>query len=319
MFSGRFTQIAVITAIFGALILLFLPLFLIHGYETEEVAREIGHLGEVTVGLAVILRATARRVLTTAASSILRTSFATFSRAAARTVMRRVIRFSLRTLFAVIARGSVSAPPPSDGSRAEEEGREHRSPLMPLTLGVLGLSLSFAGILMVVTPDQMQEITSGSMMNFILVSLLAGLPLLVFAFIAWWAARMQGVSIRFNTGFDGLLLQGYFTGAGSFLPMTTDIEYGGDGRARMWVAVMALLGMYGVHLVLHLLAAWSGSPLLGFTAGMFVIYCFVYSFPIHPLEGYDIWKQNKWIWLVVWLPILISFVYNVPPSLLHVL
>ncbi|MCP4040437.1 MAG: hypothetical protein GY731_00580 [Gammaproteobacteria bacterium] len=319
MHSQRLEQIAAAIAVFSVLALLFLPLFLIHGYETEEVVRGVGHLGEVTVGLAVILRATARRVLTTAASSILRTSFATFSRAAARTVMRRFIRFFLRTLFGVIARDIAAAPAQLSKTGDEQANREQRSPFIPLALGAVSLCLSFAGILLVVTPAQRYDITHGSLTTLVLVSLLAGLPLLVYSLLTWWAARLHGVSIRFNTAFDGLLLQGYFTGAGSFLPMTTDIEYEGSGPARMRVAAMALLGMYAIHLLLYLLAAWSGFYLLDFAAGMFVIYCFVYSFPIHPLEGYDIWTENKWLWLAVWLPILLSFIYNVSPALLHVL
>jgi hypothetical protein len=108
------------------------------------------------------------------------------------------------------------------------------------------------------------------------------------------------------------LLQAYFTGAGSFLPMTTDLEYKGEGRDRMRLALLALATLYGCHLGLAALHAWSGVAVFGFASSMFLLYCFVYSFPIKPLEGHDIWEHSRVLWICAFVPILASFFFGVP-------
>ena len=54
------TQVLAWTALVG---ILFAPLFLVHGYHTEVLGDRLETSGEVTVGIAVILRATARRLM----------------------------------------------------------------------------------------------------------------------------------------------------------------------------------------------------------------------------------------------------------------
>ena len=81
----------------------------------------------------------------------------------------------------------------------------------------------------------------------------------------------------------------------------------------------SLLLMYGLHLLLWVLAWATGHPVLSFASGAFLIFCFVYVFPIKPLEGYDVWAEDKRLWLAIWLPILVSFFFSLPDSLAAIL
>ena len=92
------------------------------------------------------------------------------------------------------------------------------------------------------------------------------------------------------------------------------MEYSGDKRAAARVAVISLGGMFLAHLALLLLAHATGSYPLLFASTMFLLYCFVYSFPIRPLDGQYLWSVSRWLWLVLWLPILASFILNIPES-----
>ena len=71
--------------------------------------------------------------------------------------------------------------------------------------------------------------------------------------------------------------------------------------------------------LLATLAWMTHNPMIAFTAGAYLVFCFVYVFPIKPLEGYDIWVSNKWLWLAVWLPVLLSFFVSLPDSLAVIL
>jgi hypothetical protein len=47
---------------------------------------------------------------------------------------------------------------------------------------------------------------------------------------------------------------------------------------------------------------------------MFLVYAFVYCFPIKPLEGYFVWSSSKLQWILVTLPILVAFLTWLPPE-----
>ena len=311
-----FDKLGLLVGVLIAATLLFAPLIIVWFYEVTQSPDDVPGAAEVTVGVAVIVRAAARRVLTTAVSSILRTAFATFSRTVARTVLRRLMRFWVRALFGVLAREAARS---LSGNRPVQvsPGADRRRPYVPLTIGTVALALSFYGVVLVT--DAEQAVTQDGHITLLTASVLAGLPLLVYGAIHLWAARRVGVLLRFNTAFDGLLLQAYFTGAGSFLPMTTDVEYRGSRRGKMWLATICLASMYVIHLVLWVLASISHDPILSFASGTFLIFCFVYIFPIQPLEGNDIWAGNKWLWVGVWIPILLSFFASLPESLASIL
>ncbi|MGE0384119.1 MAG: hypothetical protein AB7Q97_05265 [Gammaproteobacteria bacterium] len=295
-------------------VFLFGPLFLIAFYSNGVTAGEVAGVGGASVGMAVILRATARRILGTAAGGILRASFAAFSRASSRTVMRRAVRFALRMLFAAIARDR-----PIGDQTADPQAANRRSAWLPVLTGAIGLSLSFAGVLALL-PDPARIAIAGETTGTALAAVAcAGLSLVVYALIVAAAARRFGVSLRFNTAFDGLLLQAYFTGGASFLPLTTDVEYEGPARQRMFVAAATLAGLLAVHFVLWALAGATGWKTAQVAAGMVMVFCFVYSFPISPLDGYQIWSASKRAWCAAWVPILLVFITHFPDVLSSVL
>jgi|GEM_PF-1626144 len=308
----RFDRLWLALAALITVFFLFVPLLLVFRYDTQTVSLAPGAASTATVGLIVIVRATARRMLTSVASNVLRTTFATVTRASARTFMRRLVRITVRTLFAAIARRQSEAP-----TREASEGRDRRSAFRPLAIGFIGLAASFRGLLWVVGDDIADQAVGGLDPNWM--SLLAALPLLVYGTYTHFAARHHGVGVRFNSAADGLLLQAYFTGAGSFLPMTTDIEYEGSIPAKMRVAIWALGGMLLTHLALLAASYLTGAYPLSFLAGMFIIYAFVYAFPISPLEGYDIWVHSRLFWVLVFLPILAAFLIDLPDALVNLL
>lgn len=317
--NDPYEQVALALALVAASVFLFAPLVLIYFSGAGAVELAPQRASEVTVGIAVIVRATARRLLTTAASNILRTTFATFSRAAARTFLRRFIRFFVRTVFGVLVRDIATTAAGERDKDTSVEPQTLRTQVLALTIGFFGLAASFAGVVWVLGPAAYDGVTANGQVSMVAASMLAAFPLLVYGAVTIIASRPCGVAIRINTAIDGLLLQGYFTGAGSFLPMTTDVEYDGKPRARMWLAIWVLVGLYVLHVVLGALAAAVDSYALGFASGVALIYCFVYSFPISPLEGYDIWRGSRWIWLLVWIPILLSFLVAVPEAVITIL
>ena len=144
-------------------------------------------------------------------------------------------------------------------------------------------------------------------------------PLLVHALVTTLAARATGVGVTFRTQLDGLLLQGYFTGAGSFLPLATDVEYRGDEAAKARTATIALLSLLAVHLVLAAVGRGLGLYPFTFAGAAVLMYCFVFSFPLAPLEGHHLWQRSKLLWLAVWLPTLVAFLANMPDVFAEVL
>jgi hypothetical protein len=216
--------------------------------------------------------------------------------------MRRLIRFTVRTLFGVLAIDVLLY-----GVVGTSVLKKPRHPVVAVGLGTVALSLSFLGILHIIEPRLANAVTTGAPLSYLTCSLLAGLPLTVYGLIHAIVAPRLDVKLQFNTAIDGLILQAYFTGAGSFLPMTTDIEYIGNSRSNMRMAAISLAAMFTIYLALAWIGHWADMTTLRFAADMFLLYCFVYVFPIRPLEGYNIWCESKLLWLAIFLPILIAF------------
>ena len=141
------------------------------------------------------------------------------------------------------------------------------------------------------------------------------MPILVYAGLLLTAARYCAVEVRFRTGLEALLLQAYFTGSGSFLPLSTDSVVQGSPAACARLALVSLGGLLAMHLGCSGAAYYFNSYPLQYLAGMFLLYCFVFSFPIAPLDGYSVWAYSRWLWLAVSIPILAAFIFTMPASL----
>lgn len=325
-------RIGIWLALVSVVLLMFVPLVAIYEYGARQNAAT-QHATESTVGIAVLLRATARRLIRTGASNILRTTFGAFSRATARAFTRRLVRIVAHSMVGVMTKRAVHDTFDDEATDVEASPKatsSSQSMTVALVLGFVGLAASFAGVLEIARgrgPTGVSEVNAilcNGEMSLLVASSLAAIPVVVFGLLAFVGGRIFKVTIYYSTALDGLLLQAYFTGAGSFLPMTTDMEYVGEPKRKMRAAAFALLGTYAVHLLLALAATSDGAAFLQltefqvqavqFASVMFLIYCFIYSFPIKPLEGHDVWTQSKVFWLAIWVPILISFLKSMPET-----
>lgn len=315
-----FEQAILALSVIMVIVCLFLPLVLVSAYYTEQPPSSLANTPEVTVGIAVILRATARRLLRSGAKGVLRTTIATFSRTVARTVTRRLVRFFVHSMVSVFSKQSLETRPelPDDAGPAIETESRYAT-LTALLIGFAALCLSFWGVLYVVADDVRFEILHDGQLETSTACFLAGFPLLVYGLVTFVLARWMHVPFQCITEIDGLFIQGYFTGAGSFLPVTTDFECEGTKAQNATVAACALAFLYASHLVLLALSQAFDSEWLSFAAGMFLVYSFVYSFPIKPLQGHDVWAQSKLYWLLIFIPILMSFLFSFPQELAQII
>jgi len=309
MNHAKFEKLSLWLGAASLILFLFLPLLLIDLYKIPITNLGSNRSEESTVGIAVVARATTRRVFSITMSNVLRTTFASFFRAAGRTFIRRFIRFTVYTSLGALA---VAATSRSRLIATSDDQGTH--PLFVIALGVLGLALSLYGVLRVAGSEVATAVTYGGALSYLMAAMIAGLPLAIYGLIHLLMARFFGLKWRINTAVDGLLLQAYFTGSGVFVPMTTDIEYFGNSKENMRAAAISLTSMFAIHLALVGLGSWIGSPVVNFAASMFLLYCLVYAFPIRPLEGHDVWRQNKLLWLCIFLPILVAFFVSLPES-----
>ncbi|MCA8977186.1 MAG: hypothetical protein KDC98_20865 [Planctomycetes bacterium] len=289
-------------------VLLCAPLFVVHLYRSSIGGAEGPTSEEVTVGIAVILRATARRFLRTASNSLMRTAFSVVGRASARAATRRVVKAATKVTIGMALQRN------EDDDDAPEPERRPQSALIALASGALALGLSFWGILEISSAEVADKLLYEGRLGVTYACIYVAVPLLAYAACHRIFGQLFGVRISYRTDVEGLLLQGYFTGSGSFLPMTTDVEYDGSQRASCLVATSSLLAMLLLHLGCMWAAHGSGSEHLEFLGAAFLVYAFIYVFPITPLEGTFIWRSSKLLWLLVAAPILAAFLYLLPAS-----
>jgi len=306
--------------------IMFLPLLLIAAFYADP-SRASAATGEVeaTVGIAVIVRATARRLFRSGAQNVLRVGLGAFTRTTARTMTRRLMRIGVRQLAMLTIASLVRDIGSSDDDREAAEAAAEtdaqtplaQSNLVAVLLGFAGLFCSFWVILILIGEELATTVLQG--LPAWQGAALVALPLLLHAVITAVASRFCGVQAHFRTKLDGLLLQGYFTGAASFLPLTTDVEYHGETRQKARTATIVLLTLLGFHFAIAAVGHSLGSAPLQFFAAAILMYAFVFSFPLEPLEGHHLWKQNKLLWLAVWLPTLIVFANDIPNGFSDVL
>jgi hypothetical protein len=295
------------------MLLLFAPLALIGlALTAPESALPAGQNAELGVGLAVIVRATARRLLRAGVQNLLRTSLGTFTRTAARTVTRRMTRLAIRQMTGLLFASLVR-----DAAGKEFEPATPRATTIALVTGFAALWASFRGILLLIGAERAGPLLGG--LSPAAASAIIAAPMLIHALFTWLAARVSGVEIAFQTQLDGLLLQGYFTGAGAFLPLTTDVEYRGTSAGQARTAALALAGLLGLHIALNLAGRMLSIYPLTFASAAVLMYAFVFAFPLPPLEGHRLWRRSKLLWLAIWAPTLAAFLVNIPEAFSEIL
>ncbi|MDH3725877.1 MAG: hypothetical protein OER93_09070, partial [Thermoleophilia bacterium] len=203
--------------------LLFAPLLAVGLIGSSSPAPAKDANVEAAVGVAVILRAAAHRTVTAALGGVVHATFATAIRAGSRAVLQRLVRTTVLTIVGVLA----VATPASLRPRLRDSRRRLEVNAFALGAGALVMGVSCAGVLLGLGPGLDGVAGESDVPHLALAGMLAALPLLVYAGAHVISCHYWSVEVDYTTSIDGLLLQAYFTGAGSFLPMATDIECAG--------------------------------------------------------------------------------------------
>ena len=273
MISHVYERATFSLAVLIAAVCLIGPLLIVAALEQAPDSSAVQHAGEVTVGIGVILRATFRRIFRAAARNFFRTTFSTVTRASARTFTRRLVRFSMRILFGVIAK-QVADREREAPAASEDAARTLKNPLRSLAnLGIsfVALALSFWGVLWIASANDVAAATTSRGLSILIACALAATPILLYGVVTYLLASWLKMGIRFACELDALLLQAYFTGAGSFLPMTTDIEYYGSKRQKATLAASTIAVIYVFHLTILGVAHVTNWYPAEFVSSMFLV------------------------------------------------
>lgn len=278
-------------SIFG--ICMLVPLWLVRSY-TNGLAADVGLVasaGGITIGIAAIFRSISR--------NLLRTSVGVVARTAARAISRHWTDHVVHWLEKTFKRSTTGRAPSVE---------PHNT--VSIVVGVVGMAVSYCGVLLVVPASVRSSVLGGT--SLWLAGVLATMPLICYFGLAFLSGRLFAVQVVARTELDGLVLQLYFTLAGSFLPLLSDGEYHGTRKRKAAAALFTLSGLLGIHIVLHLLGGATGSALLTQLAAMFLLYAFVLALPLHPLDGGEIWAGHKGIWALFFAAVLAAFNINLP-------
>lgn len=249
-----------------------------------------GEVMTATVALGAIFRSNGRNILRSSMMSAVRTVMRTFLRR----LIRMVLPILLRLFLPLFRTG-------------KNKGEKTQSLAQAMILGFVALSCSFFGVLML--SSNSPEIYNISP---VISSILAGSAVLFHFGYLFAIAQYLNVNVTMQTPGDGIFLQAYFTGAGSYLPLTSDMKLDGDpsdcGNCSSWT----LSALLGTALFFDLIGILLSSPLLILWGAQLLLYTFVISFPLPPLEGYAVWKYHKFTWLVLFSIIFLAFALNLP-------
>lgn len=152
--------------------------------------------------------------------------------------------------------------------------------------------------------------TSWSSMVIWLGGIVMFLPLWVIFFVQSFWARREGKQLILETGPIGGVIQLYFAGAFSFMPLTSDVIVPNASTAsRGRIAAVGLIVPTILAGALWYLWKTTNSihPQLLFLADAFLIYPMVQCFPLAPLEGIYIWRWDKSLWLFFFIVIMSMF------------
>jgi hypothetical protein len=124
-------------------------------------------------------------------------------------------------------------------------------------------------------------------------------------------ARRLGVSLSHETGLPGGLIQLYFAGAFSFMPLASDVIIKGTTAERGRVSLAGILVPTAVSIALWLAWKLTGGtmqPVL-LASDAFLLYPMVQCFPLDPLDGSRLFRWHRGLWLVVFVFVMGTFVF----------
>jgi hypothetical protein len=220
---------------------------------------------------------------------------------------RRFVRLAVRMFGRIVPFSEQLRKSVEEVNQKGVEGSDQKMGLhiVNTIVGCLALVASLFGVLyMMADGDQRSVLGSLDIVTF---SALGAIPMLVYLLVTPYFARMFNVRVHSELSLSALLLQGYFTGAGSFLPLTNDLSYGGEERQIAKLSFYNLCLLLILHLVFFTIDSFFSLYWCSVLSGMFLIYAFVFSFPMFPLEGHHVWKFSKWKWLTLFLVVIVLF------------
>jgi len=270
-----------------------------HPITSADASTAIG----ATVALGALFRAGGRTMLRSTVMSAART----MARALTRRIVRSFLPMALR-LFLPSFRSS---------TLDSLQGKGSQSFWVALVLGIATLGLSFYGVVHFAEERHAVEMLGG--LSLLSMSALACLPLLIHYAMFFLIGRLVGVTVALRTDIDGILLQAYFTGAMSYLPLASDVELEGSTREKAICASGVLFGFVVLYAIFSLAGAWLDNPWMIGLSAQILLYAFVLSFPLPPLDGSDVWAHSRWGWLALFLAILMTFLGRMPESFYAIL
>ena len=290
----------------GVLVLgcLIAPMFIIQ--EMTQDTEEVASAATATVALGTIIRSNGRNILKSTFMSAVRTG------------LRAVTRRLIRTMLPMLLRLFLPSMRTSTIQNMDALEKDFPQPLfIGLGLGVLSLTLSFYGVVLWHPFLEVGNFATG--LTLFTLSILAGLNLVIHYGVMAWAGLKYDVKTSLRTSLDGMILQAYFTGALSYLPLSSDVELKGETLNKAKCSAMALLSLLGISLFMDTVGVLLGWVILELWAAQLLLYTFVISFPLKPLEGSDIFAGSRLQWVGVFTLVLLTFLLNMPETFYAIL
>jgi hypothetical protein len=247
-----------------------------------------------TVAVGTIFRSNSR--------NFLKSTFMSAVRTALRTWIRRLVRLAIPILLRVFL--------PLLKTKKKKSEEQIRQPVwLSLSLGFVALWVSFYGVISL-HPHIEEKVLFGFSLG--VSATLAASTYLLHALLLWFFAQRNGTVMSVNTSLEGILLQGYFTGALSYLPLASDLSIEGTAEGRAKTHLSTLLSLLVGSVILHVCGGFFAIPLLSCLSTHMLLYCFVISFPLKPLDGNGLFEYRKRLWLVVFSLVMLCFLLNMP-------
>ena len=286
------------------LVCLIAPMFVIQ--EMTQDTEGVASAATATVALGTIIRSNGRNILKSTFMSAVRTGL--------RSVTRRLIR----TMLPMLLRLFLPSMRTSTIQNMDVLEEDFPQPLfVGLGLGVLSLTLSFYGVVLWHPFLEANNFATG--LTLLTLSVLAGFNLVIHYGVMAWAGLKYDVKTSLRTSLDGMILQAYFTGALSYLPLSSDVELKGETLNKAKCSAMALLSLLGISIFMDTVGVLLGWVILEMWAAQLLLYTFVISFPLKPLEGSDIFAGNRLQWGGVFTLVLLTFLLNMPETFYAIL
>ena len=259
------------------------------------------HVAATTVAVGAIFRSNSR--------NFLKSTFMSAVRTALRTWIRRMVRLALPILLRVFL--------PLLSTKNKKSTEEIQQPIgMALVLGFAALWISFYGVVSLHEGLDV-EVLFGFSLG--VCATIAATTYLIHALLLWFFSYRHNTVFRISTSIEGLLLQGYFTGALSYLPLASDLSIEGGTKARSQTHLWAMLSMLSTSVVMQIAGAAFSIPLLLCWSTHMLLYVFVISFPLKPLDGSGLFAYSARLWFLVFSLVMLCFLLNMPEFFYRIL